>query len=101
MSMENTGRLKKNPALKWAMQITCKLINLALKWVIITALKCPYVLLNLALKCPAPIEMAVVCWKFPPTDSTRMLSQKVDEFIIAIRIVFSINRRFFSRVKFS
>jgi hypothetical protein len=51
--MENTGSLN-NPALKWAMQITVKLINLALKWVISTVLKCPYVLLNLALKCPVP-----------------------------------------------
>jgi len=51
--MENTGRLK-NPVLKRAMQITGKLINLALKRVISTVLKCPYVLLNLALKCPAP-----------------------------------------------
>jgi len=54
--MENTGRLK-NPALKWTMEITGKLINLALKWVISTALKCPYVLLNLALKYPAPIHL--------------------------------------------
>ena len=57
--MENTGRLKKNPALKWVMQITGKLINLALKWVISTALKYPYVLLNLALKCPAPAAIGV------------------------------------------
>jgi hypothetical protein len=54
--MENTGRLKKNPALKWVMQITGKLINLALKWVISTALKYPYVLLNLGLKWPAPFQ---------------------------------------------
>jgi hypothetical protein len=51
--MENTGRLN-NPALKWAMQITGKLINLALKGVISTALKYSYALLNLALKCPVP-----------------------------------------------
>jgi len=57
--MENTGRLK-NPALKRAMQITGKLINLALKWVISTALKCPYVLLNLVLKCPAPIMEVII-----------------------------------------
>ena len=52
--MQNTGRLK-IPTLKWAMHITGKLINLVLKCVISTALKCPYVLLNLALKCPAPV----------------------------------------------
>ena len=45
----------KYPALKWAIQITGKLINLALKWIISTALKCQNVLLNLALKCPAPV----------------------------------------------
>jgi hypothetical protein len=43
--MENTGRLN-NPALKWAMQITGKLINLALKGVISTALKYSYAPLN-------------------------------------------------------
>ena len=69
--MENTGRLN-NPALKWAMQITCKLINLALKGVISTALKYSYAFLNLALKCPAP-GVLMLCNAVPPPPPPKSL----------------------------
>ena len=61
--MQNTGRLK-HPAIKWAMHITGKRISLALKWVISTALKSPYILLNLALKCPAPVGKCIKTFTF-------------------------------------